>query len=339
MKSACTLLIVLLCLHSQSPPDKSGGTVASEAPKTLSATDLVSFGIPSFSFSGAPLCDSAGDLYFEVSDSPTVGAGPFLKISANGKSQTIFALPPDLASSSASRGTWIKAVSPGGDFYLLHTDNLNSNELVRYNSDGSVHTVQKIAIPSTVIVQRLAILDTGVSLIQGNLDPSQERAKTHVPFAAIFSSDGKLIRDLSPEVQPAAPAGRANHPIEGFVTSGDDGRFYVLKGNGVEVLSPNGEIQAQFAFRKPDPSSIALKLNVSEGLLSVELMGTAPTKNDLQPLAIRMLLLDAQTGDLRGDYVFDPTLTNTLLCFTRKEGYSVYVVRDGKAAKQIVPTA
>jgi hypothetical protein len=58
---------------------------------------------------------------------------------------------------------------------------------------------------------------------------------------------------------------------------------------------------------------------------------------DFSQPSIQMLLFDAQTGDLRGYNALDSAMGNSLLCFTRKEGYGVYAIKEGKAAKQVVP--
>ena len=55
-------------------------------------------------------------------------------------------------------------------------------------------------------------------------------------------------------------------------------------------------------------------------------------------VSLRFLVLDSQTGEQRGDYVFDPEqYFNAILCFTRSDGYTVYAIKGGQAAKQTLP--
>jgi len=59
--------------------------------------------------------------------------------------------------------------------------------------------------------------------------------------------------------------------------------------------------------------------------------GTAPT------LESRAILLNSETGEPVGDYVFDPRTTGTVLCFNREKGYSLFAMDGIRAAMEIVP--
>lgn len=91
-------------------------------------------------------------------------------------------------------------------------------------------------------------------------------------------------------------------------------------------------------FVKPDPRLITNRIDYSAGLLSIQFYSVRHVPGMADQLDSRVLILDAQTGRVRGDYVFDEGLTGSILCFSRKTGYTMLAIDENKnSAFDIVP--
>jgi hypothetical protein len=78
-------------------------------------------------------------------------------------------------------------------------------------------------------------------------------------------------------------------------------------------------------------------VDYSKGIVSVLHFTGHPKPGEATEVDTRALLLNAQTGELRGDFVFDPTTTGTVTCFNAQDGYSLGAIDDRLEAKDIVP--
>lgn len=301
-------------------------------PKILSAEETISLNVPSFGFVGNAICDASGRVFFHPGNGIN-DLGIFLSASPDGKDHTIYKLPSDTTFS----GDTLQAVSPAGSYYLLQQD-FKTYRLLHYSNDGTLGRRVLADIPAGVLVQFFAIVDSGVFYVSGYQEATSETtSKTRKGFAALYDDSGKLVRNLSAEAHDVDIAMLASHPQEGDVTAGEDGRFYILLPSEVIVLDQNGEVERRFRFDKPDPNALAMRIDYSGGLISIAFDSVKHLPKHAVEISVRLLLLDAQTGEPRGDYVFDKNLTNTILCFSRKDGYSVFDVSGDKAARQIVP--
>ena len=148
-----------------------------------------------------------------------------------------------------------------------------------------------------------------------------------------------MVRNLSSEFLDMDLSNGSSSPQAGDVVAGDDGRFYALDGNAVRVFNQSGELLQTIDIHKPDLSAVAVRLDISRGIISVKLVQIVREKKDKAPIiSQRFLLFDSQTGQLRGDYILNPKqFFNYILCFSRSEGYSVYAIKDRQAAKQTLP--
>ena len=325
-----------LVAGAQTTANKTDNQNAQTPPaRTLVGADEIFFGIPAFSFSGEPVCDTLGNLYFEVTDPQhmIIGAGPFLGVTADGSRHVIYTIPSEY---SKAPGLTLQAVSPGGDYYLLNTD-YTRYTLIAFNNNGEVASTRSLAIPPKTIPQFLAVADSGITYVQGYLQTSETVKKPRRTFIALFSASGNMLKDISLGAEPVDIVSLGQHPAEGAVVSGTDGKFYVLKADSIVILNQNGETERTFPFTKPDPKSTALRLDVSGGLMSVKFVSVSSVKGRAPTFTPRLLLLDAQTGEQRGDYVLDSSLSNMVLCFNRKDGYAVNVIKNDQAGKINVP--
>jgi hypothetical protein len=116
-----------------------------------------------------------------------------------------------------------------------------------------------------------------------------------------------MVRNLSSEFLDMDLSNGSSSPQAGDVVAGDDGRFYALDGNAVRVFNQSGELLQTIDIHKPDLSAVAVRLDISRGIISVKLVQI-----------VRKFF-------------------NYILCFSRSEGYSVYAIKDRQAAKQTLP--
>jgi hypothetical protein len=338
------LLPFCLCCGAIAFAQDKGSTVGADAsqvppPRTLRATSEIPLNVPNLGFSGEPVCDASGDMFFEIHNAqPGLSeTGPFLGIQSNGSTHALFSVPAELTAASKTPGITLQAVSPGGDYYLLNTD-FKRYTLIAYNADGSEKRREDLEVPPDISPHRLAVTDSGVSYVQGYLDTNDPLDKPRKAFAALFSSSGKMVKSVGSGWHDISIVTMAKFPLEGAVTAGDDGRFYILEAGDVLVLNQSGEVQQKLIFHKPDPSAIALRIDVSSGVVAIELGRITREPKKAPTVSLRFLVLDSQTGEQRGDYVFDPEqYFNAILCFTRSDGYTVYAIKGGQAAKQTLP--
>lgn len=297
-------------------------------PHVLSAADHIRLDIPMFGAIGNTRCDSDGDLFFDAG-SLIEDRGPYLEVEADRERHLIFTLPEEV--NTPGNNVW--TVTPDGTLYVLH-DGFQRNKLVRFKSDGSVDGISSLLLPPHVSIQRIAVTDSGIIFVSGYRVAQQRSAKPEPGFAAIYSADGKTIRDLS--------AGAPSHPADnrisdGDLIAGDDGRFYLLGGDAVRVFSATGEPIASLKFTKPSPKAIAARVDEWQGTVSVLFYTEIhPKPGQAAPLLATTMVLNGQTGEIRGIYNFSPALTNSVLCYNQ-EGYTMVSVDHRMMALDTVP--
>jgi hypothetical protein len=332
MKAILGLSLVLASVTAfPQAQDSPPALVPHEQPRVLTPAGRVKFGIPAFGSIGNAVCDASGNLFFNVS-SLIYQKGPFLGISADGRKHTVFTLPQVLG----PRGNLVWTVTPGGTFFVLH-QNFKDYRLIRFKDDGSVESISLLAVPPGVNVLHMAIIDNGMMFARGFRSSREPGEKIKPGFAALLNAQGKLARDLSSGAPEVDMKTAALHPLEGEAVAGEDGRFYILEAEDVLVLNQAGDVERLLKFKKPDSVSVALRVDYSKGIVSVLLFTGHPKPGEATEVDTRALLLNAQTGELRNDFVFDPETTANVICFSAQDGYSLAAI-DGKLeAKDVVP--
>jgi len=309
----------------------SSPNIVTDAPRILAATSHVKFEVPMFGSVGKTACDASGRMYFNVG--AQIGQmGPFLGISADGRSHAVYALPSQL--SAFADLAW--AVTPGGTFYVLR-GNSKGHSLVRFRDDGSVDSISSVDIPGRTSLRFFAITDRGALYVQGYhiaQDPLKEPSRS---FAGLFDASGKLVRDLSDRAPHVDLAAAQFGPIDGDVAAGEDGQFYLLDTKRVIVLNAAGEVEKELAFEIPSEDARAVRVDYSKGNVSI-IFHSVHRISPSEPanVTVRALILNAQTGEPRGRFAFDPNTTGSVLCFDAQEGYSLMAVDGKMAAKDVV---
>lgn len=303
-----------------------------DSPRMLSSSQRVHFNIPMFGTLGRTLCDASGDMIFDVG-SALNDKGPFLRIQADGRSHIIYSLPTEFS----GWGRIVPAVTPGGTLFVLFED-FQKYKLIRFKSNGTVDGVSDLEIPSAVDVQYLAVADSEISFVRGYF-ASKDRTNTKRPgFAAFFEPSGRLSHDLSSTAPQFDTSPRQVGPVDGDAIAGEDGKFYVLDEKEVRVLNQAGQTEKSLPFQKPSSDAHAVQVDFSSGRISIVFHTLYRTSDrELNRVGVRAILLNAQTGDKQGDFVFAPNLSNTVLCFNLQNGYTLAAESEGMAAMDVVP--
>jgi hypothetical protein len=325
------LLIATAAILS-SVPQGIPPTSPAEMPRVLSASSRVRFEIPMFGSSGRVDCDSSGDMVFNVARG-VFERGPFLRVRSDGRAHVIYSLPQQVS----QKGNIVWTISPSGVFYVLHED-FKDYKLVRFGEAGDVLGITRLDIPPGVDIWFLAITDNDSAFVRGYQDEQQPRDKKRAGFTAIFDGSGRMKHDLSGATPEFDLGALEKHPMDGDAVAGEDGRFYILQDKKVLILNQAGTVERELNFRKPAPDANAVRLDYSKGLISIVFHSVTRSKpNQPADVDVRAVLLNAQTGDQQGSFVFSPATTGSVVCFNVEEGYSLMAVDGRFAAKDIVP--
>jgi len=326
---ACAALASITSISQQ--PEQAPYDSTTSTPRVLTASSLIKFGIPAFGFTGRSSCDSAGDIVFNVG---RMGAlGPFLRVSSDGGSHIVYSLPSEL--SGQANVAW--ATSPGGDFFVLYED-FKEYKLIRFKSDGNVAAISSLDVPQGVDVMHLAVADNETVFAGGYRESADPRLKPRSGFAAIFNRSGKLVRDLNALAPDYKLKAAEQGPVDGDAIAAEDGRFYFLGDQRIVALNQSGEVEKEIPFTKPSPSAHAVQVDFSKGTLSilfhdVHRVGAGKPVN----VEVSTILINAQNGEVRGSYVFNPATTQNVLCFDGQGGYALFALEGKMAAKDTVP--
>jgi hypothetical protein len=219
-------------------------------------------------------CDPEGNIYgsFAAGSSNSI-----TRVSADGTQPTAFSLSavPDLVAQNSSPPTIVEfAVGTDGSVYLLirmrrqnsSTDVTPAEQrwdprrweyrVISFDPDGKYHSQFKLE--EGLAPTRIAVFSSGDLMLAGS-EPDPENERRSVPFAGVFDSSGRFMKEIwmprdlrapdGPQAEPSSNDGPRMHrfglPTRGNAQGADDGNVYLLpntSGTPVYVLSPGGEI-------------------------------------------------------------------------------------------------
>jgi hypothetical protein len=251
-------------------------------------------------------CDSEGNVYFHVDlGSPRAEKTSIWKISPKAQKLAEFVPPKEIAenvSVPAFQGT------PDA-FYELAYDE-KGTYVLQFEGDGTFAAKVSLATPESFRPDSFAPFRTGDFWVAGHIrGATGDQAR---PYSAVFSSSGKLVKEVSVGESPKADPSR----LSSFAAPGTDGYVYNLVGDHVEVISSSGALLSSFPVHGPDgyrPNNIF----VSHGVVSIQ-FGKVETTHQVRFL---FQTYQAASGAPIARYV-PSNLPNTPLCFSSEEGYT-----------------
>jgi len=308
-------------------------------------------------------CDSDGNVYGGFAAGP---ASSITRISADKNQPVTFSLSavPDLAAPNAPSPVLSEfAVGTDGSVYfliLIRKQDSNSGgasgssrrmdpsnfeyRVVSFNSDGKYHSQFKL--DQGLAPNRIAVFSSGDLMLAGS-EPDPEDEDTRIPFAGVFDSSGRFMKEIEmprdlrspdgPQSQPAAGGWnrRGSFAVRGNAQGANDGNVYLLPnaaGAPVYVLSPGGEIVR--TIKLESSANERLGMSVAAGRLiswsqhvdnrrPQRLSSPPPSGQAASPPAVGaddslFRIFNLQSGELAAEYTASPDL-GTFACYSSGE--------------------
>src|SRR5450755_942935 len=239
------------------------------------------------------ICDGAGNVYLRRIASEKPGqdraALPIRKISPEGNLIGSFRVLDAFENLGNSEGVdvigkGVFASTEGRVFQVAHAR--GDVFVVEFAQDGSVKTKTKLETPLYTQPWLLAVFKSGEYLLTATTG-----IDSLIPYTAVFSSDGRLVRKIyEPEDEEArqrsSAADRGPRPVGvvgsaggdfsryGDVAAGSDGNIYLLHETASPALvygiSPTGEVLRKLRIEAGDPDLVARSIKFYAGRLAVE---------------------------------------------------------------------
>ena len=284
--------------------------------------------IPGFSFEGQAACDKFGNIYMR----PTVGSDDtaMVKLSQNGSKQSIYRLlNVDASPESVSFAGF--SVTPMGDLWeLIQAPDGGHIEVFEFGQEQEARHRTKLEVPPRVHPQKFTVFENGDVLFTGYYDSKAGSTLEGKTYSALFAPTGKLVQIIR-NVANDYTYDRNKLP-EGMMVRGDDNRIYFLQSDRVLVYSVTGDLIRELRFEKPDKDMRTTRLDVSDGLLSIEFakpFEKQTPRGMLRGIAKSFLLVNAADSRITSYYLPDEELGNNCVCFDRKQGYTFFWIDDG----------
>lgn len=268
----CTFaLAIAMCASAQvsESPDQTNAKPAavhmapraeSEPLARLKVVDTITSSVTTNAL-GDVSCDTDQNVYLK-----TYG-NDIHKIDAHGKAAALFVpeANPDIKVYNVGHYT----TTPDGEVYVsVGIENAFARYLLVYKPDGTYKSNIKLDTPFALLPASLAVFSNGNILITG-LTIDRASKMFIVPFAGIFRSDGRLLKQISLEAEeklPDVPAEKdrpagplpvySNRAIAwGQMRISKDGNVYIMRwGTPAKIyaVSPEGEVVKRFSVDPGD---------------------------------------------------------------------------------------
>jgi hypothetical protein len=202
----------------------------------------------------------------------------------------------------------------------LASDRLTHGYVVfGFGSKGETVSRTALNVPPEMLETWFAVADDGVILVAGHYDDPAPKDMLGKPYLAIFDQDGNVRKILGSDVLDSeAVSDGTTGPEEGGVASGPDGNFYVLKRSEILVVSEWGDVVRRMKLPRPDDGTLALRLELAEGLVSTDLVRIDKDRS----VHDQFLVLYSANGTPYGLYRAGTELTKSIpACFMGRSGY------------------
>jgi hypothetical protein len=278
-----------------------------------------------FGYYGWPQCDGDGNMYFRTDLVPNFEKNRILKVSPKAERLAEFSLPNEFKDflggpfAAGLDGNFFQVAYDGEQFLVLE-----------FSADGrfSGKTKLNISSPEHFLPENLAVFPTGEILLAGFYSSSAPKAVRNLSRVGIYHPDGRLLTRVSTKM----PDGSNELPRDWMAASGDyiamgvDGSAYFLRSSRILVVSPSGEIVRTIKVASPSGGYAASKIEISGSITSLVFQKVEKSRR----VSLLFRTYDLTTGELLREYVPDPTLGNSVLCFSANEGYTFFGNEHGR---------
>jgi hypothetical protein len=180
---------------------------------------------------------------------------------------------------------WVGSVwaTNDGEVYMEVMSSITKHEFLLFGQDGTYKSKITIDIGAVWHAKTFLVFDSGNLLIMG--DKWDKLDKINVPFTAVFSSSGTLLKTINLEDdEQIANSTRLRDPklgipgqsyavTKGAITTGGDGNVYLMRWLSPAlfyVISPGGEVVRRFHVDPGDRDAMPESMRIAGNHIAVE---------------------------------------------------------------------
>lgn len=294
----------------------SGSTLTLHAVSTLNVASELGG-----AFKSGSKCDADGNLYIRkfALDRPLLG--PVVKIDRDGKRVALFD-PAAFAGLGLDRADGFSPAADGGIYQIAQKGVTNPRIYVlHFGSDGAASA--PVMLDADLEVYTFAAFAEGNFLVSGVRREVQNRKDRGRNFTAVFSADGRELKELSfpggaDSAHAKTTADDEASPMLDLADAevGSDGNLYVMRRSVpalIYVIAPSGKIMRMIKVAAPAAGAVPNVFHLSGNQLALSF-------GSEQGDAMTMVVVDAQTGRRISSYADPGGLGPSFSCFAANEG-------------------
>jgi hypothetical protein len=186
------VLCVVSCAFGQNPHNK---TVAQDTATQLAVSKTTKASEMAMGFEMPLVCDLGNNVFLKTIND---GISSIHKLNPDGERVATFtaSLCPDIKIQIAAQF----AVAHDGRVYqiVIPSDDPYRSVIV-FNADGTCHSKVKLETPFSFIPYQIAVYPSGTMLIAGLRSSGGRDSKTMLPYTALFSASGSVLKAIELE--------------------------------------------------------------------------------------------------------------------------------------------
>jgi len=242
------------------------------------------------------------------------------------------------------------ALSKNGEVAVVVFTKGRDRYVFNFGSDGNLKSTAKIDLSFIFLPYQIASLPNDTYVITGlrsHSNPTPER-----PFTGLFSSDGRLIREIEiPDDKTLTEAARSGDPLlsssdnpngnlsvtSGNMDVGEDGNVYLMrryKSAIVSVLNPAGEVVRRFEVSSGQDGFYPREMHVARTRIAFLFWN-----QDMKRSLIKVVDLEGTPVATYEQTIVDdrPTWNLTLACYIENSESFVFLktIKDKKLGLNI----
>lgn len=269
--------------------DATAPRTEGESQPRLKVVDTISSSVTTNSF-GDVSCDTDQNVYLK-----TYG-NDIYKIDSHGKTAAMFV--PEANPDIKVYNVFHYTTTPDGEVYVsVGIETEFTRYLLVYKPDGTYKSNIKLEMPFALQPASLAVFSNGNILITG-LTLDRASKMFIVPFAGIFRSDGRLLKQIALEAEeklPNVPAEKdrpagplpvySNRAVAwGQMRASSDGNVYIMRWDSpakIYAVSASGEVVKHFSVDPGAPNLQPRGMYVSGSRIAILFLDFSTMKKTL----------------------------------------------------------